>query len=74
MSTTRVTQLDRRISLLSREEQLWLIERVIHRLRIPQTIDKRAQELHAMAHDPEIRKELDTIDLEFLETEMDGLS
>jgi hypothetical protein len=76
MSSATLTQLDQHISLLSRDEQLWLIERVIHRLRRsqPQPALNFAEQLQVMARDPEIQQELQAGNAEFLDTEMDGLA
>jgi len=56
MPGTTTTQLEQRISQLSHDEQLWLIERVVHRLRTPQTANSIEQQLQAMAYDPEIQR------------------
>ena len=74
-----LSQIEKTIDHLSREEQLWLIEQLAHRLR-EDTIKSDAVEqatfetqLAAMAKDPEIRAELQKIDREFAVTEADGL-
>lgn len=74
MSSATAAQLEQRISLLSCDEQLWLVERVIHRLRTPQPITSIEQQLQAMAHDPEVQQELQVINAEFINAEMDNLS
>ena len=33
MNSSGLSQIERKINQLSREEQLWLIERIVHRLR-----------------------------------------
>jgi hypothetical protein len=70
-----LSQIEENIGLLSREEQLWLIERMIHRLRQGERKEKASLEsqLEAMAADPEIQRELQNIDEEFRVTEADGL-
>ena len=79
MTSPILSQIEKTIGHLSREEQLWLIERLAHRLReesvksdiVEQTAFK--SQLVAMATDPEIRVELKRIDQEFAVTEADGL-
>jgi len=74
-----LNELEQKVSLLSHEEQLWLIERLVRRLREgsnnnsskPDFFD---DQLAAMANDPEIRAELRQIDEEFAITEADGLA
>lgn len=81
MTPPTLSQLEQAISLLSYEEQLSLVERIIHNLRVSrashnlihqrQTFDGQ---LSQMANDPAIQEELIAIDREFAITEMDGLS
>ena len=81
MTSPTLSQIEQSISLLSYEEQLWLVERIIHNLRLtpssdnlrtqPQTFE---QELSLMANDPAIQEELKAIEQEFAITEMDGLT
>ena len=72
-------QIEKIIGRLSREEQLWLIEQLAHRLlEDSMKSDKVEQatfesQLVAMATDPQIRAELQKIDREFAVTEEDGL-
>ena len=79
MPSPVLNQLEKGIVYLSREEQLWLIEQLAHRLREDsmkrETVEQVAFEsqLAAMATDPEIRAELQKIDREFAVTEADGL-
>ena len=60
---------------LSLAEQLWLMERLVHRIRHvglrPLIVEE--SELVAMAADPAIQNEIQAIDAEFAHTEMDGL-
>ena len=72
-------QIEKIIGLLSRDEQLWLIEQLAHRL-LEETMksDKVEQatfesQLATMATDPQIIAELQKIDREFAVTEEDGL-
>ncbi len=69
-----VRDLEEKISRLSTDEQMQLIERVSHRMRAVNTSirDVDAQ-LREMAADPEIQKELREIESEFSPTEGDGL-
>ncbi len=69
-----LTQLEGSINQLTFAEQLWLIERIIHRIR---EASNRTQSIEAqlskMAADPQIQEELKQIDFEFSATEFDGL-
>ena len=79
MRSAVLDQIEEMIGGLSREEQLWLIEQLAHRLRegpaksnmFKQPIFK--SQLDAMAADPEIQAELRKIDHEFSVTEANGL-
>jgi hypothetical protein len=74
MHASVLSQIEERITQLSIDEQLWLIERVAQRLR--ESMRKQCAfnaELVAMAADPDIQRELHQIDKEFAETESDGL-
>ncbi|NJL40644.1 MAG: hypothetical protein HC840_26680 [Leptolyngbyaceae cyanobacterium RM2_2_4] len=80
MFSSDLVQLEQVINTLPREEQLWLVERIIHNLRVgsskdwlTQQISDFEQQLAAMASDPEIQKELEIIDQAFAIAEMDGL-
>ncbi|NUO82785.1 hypothetical protein HUU05_22160 [candidate division KSB1 bacterium] len=74
-----LSDLEKQISLLSRQEQLWLIEKLVRRLREVDTNGNSAKatefddQLALMASDPEMQSELKQIEQEFLVTEMDGL-
>ena len=74
MNLSGLSQIERKISQLSREEQLRLIERIVHRLRKSnkERVDLDSQ-LAAMAHDPEIQEEMRRIEKEFALTETNGL-
>jgi len=79
MPSPTLSQIEKVIDHLSREEQLWLIEQIAHRLledsMKSDTVEQAAFEssLGAMATDPEIQAELIRIDREFARTEADGL-
>ena len=69
-----VNDLEEKISRLSTDEQMQLIERVSHRIRAVNTSNKDIDaQLIEMAADPEIQKELREIENEFSPTEGDGL-
>jgi hypothetical protein len=72
---TLLIEIEARINQLPPEEQLLLIERLAHKLRgqagSPQP-SLQAQ-LEAMAHDPDIQREIREIKQEFSGTETDGL-
>jgi hypothetical protein len=75
MNSSTLKSLDSQIGELSRDEQLWLLERLARLLRETASGDQAAIEgdLAAMASDPEIQRELRNIDEEFAPTERDGL-
>lgn len=74
MSTPHLAKLEDEISHLAGEEQLWLIERLAHRLRASrQSSAELGRQLAAMAADPQIARELRAIEEDFLGTESDGL-
>lgn len=69
-----VRDLEEKISRLSTDEQMQLIERVSHRIRAVNTSNKGIDaQLSEMAADPEIQKELREIESEFSHTEGDGV-
>jgi hypothetical protein len=74
MQPAHVVELEQQITFLPRTEQLLLVERIIHRLRQDepdrQNLDRQ---LEAMAADPEIQREMQSIHDEFVSTEDDGL-
>jgi hypothetical protein len=75
MLTPMLEQIEANIAHLSLTEQLWLMERLVHRIRqhtLP-TIVAQESELAAMAADPAIQHEIQQIGSEFAVTEMDGL-
>ncbi len=79
MPSPVLSQIEKVIDHLSREEQLWLIEQLAHRLQEDlmksDTVEQTTFEsqLVAMAMDREIQAELQKIDQEFAITEADGL-
>jgi hypothetical protein len=78
MHSPVLSQIEKIIGLLSRDEQLWLIEQLAHRLLEDSMKNDRVEQatfeiqLAAMATDPQIRAELQKIDREFAVTEGDG--
>ena len=80
MISQTLVEIERSISSLSIEEQLWLLERIACRVRDktsranklanPKYLDA---EIAEMANDPDIQVEMAAIDREFSVTEMDGL-
>jgi putative addiction module component (TIGR02574 family) len=72
-------QIEKSIEALPYDEQLKLIERLVHRLRkkLPTNSDQQQSEferqLATMASDPQIQAELQAIEIEFAGTENDGL-
>jgi len=79
MPSTVLSQIEKTISQLSHDEQLWLIEKLAHHLREETTKNKAGKQaafehqLVAMASDSEIRAELQKIEREFVAMEIDGL-
>jgi len=75
MTTATLERIETAIAQLSLSEQLWLMERLVHRIRhvsLPPLIVED-NVLAAMAADPAIQQELQHISAEFVVTEMDGL-
>lgn len=75
MNSSIVVEIDKKIELLPKEQQLWLVEQIARRLREqpPISQDEEERNLAAMAADPEIKRELQKIEEEFTFTEQDGL-
>lgn len=74
MATATLEQLDTAIEHLAVVDQLWLMERLIHRLRLRAVAPPiTADDLAAMAADPALQQVLLLINQEFLITEGDGL-
>jgi len=66
MNSSVLSQIEESINQLSLDEQLWLIEQLVHRIR-ENTLKQSVwdSQLVAMAADPEIQNELQKIDEEF---------
>jgi hypothetical protein len=75
MSEMSLRQIEKNVAMLSREDQLLLMERIIHLLRKKNIEEDVAIEnqLTEMASDKEIQAELRQINEEFIVTEADGL-
>jgi hypothetical protein len=75
MTTPVLEQIEADIEHLSLAEQLWLMERLVHRIRTRtlRTPPVQESDLVAMAHDPAIQRELAQMNAEFAATEADGL-
>ncbi len=75
MNMPRISRLEREISQLPSDEQRWLVDRLARRLRTDNVKPPESKEslLATMAADPEIVRELRTIDEDFRVTESDGL-
>ena len=75
MSMPTLTQMEDSFSRLTLEEQLWLMERLLRRIK-ENTVKQQSRiedDLVAMANDPEIQNELRKIDKEMAIAEADGL-
>ena len=80
INSLKLNEIEQSIRRLSREEQLWLVERIIHNMRVSYlqdtsniTADSLEQQLANMANDPDVQAELIAINQEFANTELDGL-
>jgi hypothetical protein len=80
INSSKLNQIEQSIRYLSREEQLWLVERIIHKMRVRSlndtsniTTESLEQQLANMANDPAIQAKLIGINQEFAITEMDAL-
>ena len=73
--TQTLETIEAEINQLPLSEQLWLIERLVNRIRARAGSAPTASEtdLAAMAGDPAIQRELRQLDAEFAGTEADGL-
>ena len=84
----QVIEIEKSVSRLSREEQLWLVDRIIQNVKLNESTEHSHQqvkylssitpkiiekELEKMANDPAMIREIEMINQEFLSTEMDGL-
>lgn len=75
MDQAILSQIEDTFGNLSFSEQLWLIERLVHKVHqnsLRQTSNPD-NELALMAADPEIQNELQKIEQEFSYAEIDGL-
>lgn len=75
MATPVLEEIESEFARLAPEAQLSLLERLLHRVRVG--VAGRSNnwdaELSAMAADPQVRRELQSINTEFGATEADGL-
>ncbi len=67
MDVISVSQIEKNISMLPRKDQLFLIERIIQRLRQKERAEEEniEKQLTLMASDPNIQEELKKINGEF---------
>jgi hypothetical protein len=74
-----LSEIEEKINRLSLQERLWLIEKLVRRLREDANSSASTAardlilQLTAMANDPEVRAEMQKIEQEFEPTESDGL-
>ncbi len=77
MSLLLLPQIEKSIEALPHEEQLQLVERIVHRLRQKWSMNNNQAEFEKqialMANDLQIQTELQAISEEFAVTENDGL-
>lgn len=73
MTSITLAEIEKKINGLSSDEQLWLVEKLVQRLRKKTGREILEQELAAMAADPDIQREIKNINEEFAGTELDGL-
>ncbi len=74
MNMPMLSQMEENFGRLSLDEQLWLMERLVQRIK-ENTINQKSlyeNDLKAMANDPEIQRELREIESEFAHAEADG--
>lgn len=76
MTSPTLSEIEEFISLLSYGEQLWLVEKIIHNLRVTRSSKNSSSkplafedELSLMANDPAIQEELRAIEQDFAITE-----
>jgi len=75
MNMPILSEMEDSISRLSLAEQLWLMERLVQRIK-ENTVNQKSRfesDLIAMANDPQIQRELRKIEEEFAFAEADGL-
>jgi hypothetical protein len=76
MSTgNSLDDVEQRLRLLPMDEQLLLVERLLHHLRVQRVTGRSGEisDLASMAADPEIQHELREIQAEFASADLDGL-
>ena len=75
MATPALSEIENEFARLSPEAQLTLLERLVHRARVAVSGNRDTWEadLSDMAADPDMRRELNRINVEFAITEADGL-
>jgi hypothetical protein len=75
MTTPTLERIETDIAQLSLTEQLWLMERLAHRIRQSslRPLNVQEEDLAAMAADPAIQHEIQQIAAEFALTELNGL-
>ena len=75
MPPTASIEIEKEFARLSPSAQLSLLERLIHAVRLAVADHEETfnTDLVAMAADPEIQRELQQIQAEFISTEKDGL-
>jgi hypothetical protein len=75
MKASAINEIENQFAQLSPENQLSVLERLVHRMRQKSESSQDDWEtgLSAMAADPEMQRELRVINLEFSSTEADGL-
>ena len=75
MNMLILSEMENSIGKLSLKEQLWLMERLVQRIRenTVQPEDQFEDELATMASDPQIQDELQKINEEFAYADADGL-
>lgn len=69
------SQIEENFTQLSISEQLWLIERLVHEVQKStlKNHDDLDSKLALMAYDPQIQREMQQIESEFIGVELDGL-
>jgi len=75
VNSSVLAQIEESFTRLSRTDQLWLLERLVHYLHETTIREQEfgSDQLAAMAADPEVQQELKRIEEEFIFAEADGL-
>ncbi len=75
--SNKLLEIEQVINSLSLDDQKWLLKRLTQQVNQKMTMifetDNRQHDLEIMANDPEIKREIASINEEFIVTQMDGI-